>query len=362
MNLTEIGIIKSDFTEPADPFLMREHESRIIIKKEFDDGLYRLNESEFIEVIFFFDRVKEYDLKHTNYYGEYKGLFATRTPRRPSPIGLSKVKLLKIEGNILTVKGLDALDSTPVLDIKPYNSGITGEDWNVSELKDNPRKNIMPLIKNKKLEELLVLCGALHGHFCPGLATGVIGAVYAVDKIKEFTDGMEDICAVAEINSCYTDAIQMITGCTIGNNSFIYRDLGKTAFSLVKRSGGGIRLSVKPGYREIQRKIYPDFQKYFELVVINKNRDKENLAAFKKYAKEASFKMLNTDINDIFKIEDVRINLPDYAPIRDSIFCSICGESIMKNKEKVQDGKTFCRCCAGMEYYQLDGAGIILMK
>jgi tRNA (adenine37-N6)-methyltransferase len=52
-----------------------------------------------------------------------RGVFAVRSPRRPNPIGLTTVKLLHIEGNTLTVAGLDAWDGTPVLDIKPYEAG-----------------------------------------------------------------------------------------------------------------------------------------------------------------------------------------------------------------------------------------------
>jgi len=55
------------------------------------------------------------------------GAFATRTPYRPNPIGLTIVELLKVEGNVLTVRGLDAIDGTPVLDIKPFDY------WDVTE-------------------------------------------------------------------------------------------------------------------------------------------------------------------------------------------------------------------------------------
>ena len=60
------------------------------------------------------------------------GVFATRTNLRPNPMGLTLVELLKVEGNILTVRGLDAFDGTPVLDIKPFDS------W------DNAEKAIVP--------------------------------------------------------------------------------------------------------------------------------------------------------------------------------------------------------------------------
>ena len=59
------------------------------------------------------------------------GIYATRTPHRPNPIGLTRVKLLKVEGNVVTVQGLDAFDGTPVLDIKPFDSWDTTEDFKV---------------------------------------------------------------------------------------------------------------------------------------------------------------------------------------------------------------------------------------
>jgi tRNA-Thr(GGU) m(6)t(6)A37 methyltransferase TsaA len=61
------------------------------------------------------------------------GIFATRTPHRPNPIGLTRVKLLKVEGNVVTVQGLDAFNGTPVLDIKPFDSWDTTEDFKVPE-------------------------------------------------------------------------------------------------------------------------------------------------------------------------------------------------------------------------------------
>ena len=61
------------------------------------------------------------------------GIFATRAPHRPNPIGLTRVKLLKVEGNVITVQGLDAFDGTPVLDIKPFDSWDTIEDFKVPE-------------------------------------------------------------------------------------------------------------------------------------------------------------------------------------------------------------------------------------
>jgi tRNA (Thr-GGU) A37 N-methylase len=61
------------------------------------------------------------------------GVFALRTNQRPNPIGLTLVELLKVEGNVLTVRGLDAYDRTPILDIKPFDSWDTTEKPRVPE-------------------------------------------------------------------------------------------------------------------------------------------------------------------------------------------------------------------------------------
>jgi len=118
--LTQIGRVESLFNEPADPFKMRQEISRIVIEPEFAEGLYRLDESGHIQVIFGFHLSTGYTLRHLTYSGEFKGNFASRSPHRPSPLGVSTVELLGIEDNVLLVKGLDAVNGTPVYDIKPF--------------------------------------------------------------------------------------------------------------------------------------------------------------------------------------------------------------------------------------------------
>ena len=61
------------------------------------------------------------------------GVFATRTMLRPNPVGVTVVKLVKVEGNVLTIRGLDAFDGTPVLDIKPLDSWDTAKNVKVPE-------------------------------------------------------------------------------------------------------------------------------------------------------------------------------------------------------------------------------------
>ena len=103
----------------------RDTESELIINEEYREALNRLDEFSHIEVIFYLHEVdKEFRTRiHPTGNLEYPlmGAFATRTPNRPSRIALTTCKLLSVEGNILRVKGLDAYDGSPVLDIKPYS-------------------------------------------------------------------------------------------------------------------------------------------------------------------------------------------------------------------------------------------------
>lgn len=120
VEINEIGYVKSEFTAPADPMVMRKKESTIVIDPAFVEGLYRIEEKQFITVIFHFHRTEGYCLQGTRRDGEFTGVFASRSPRRPGAIGVTTVRLLGRDGNELRVRGLDALDGTPVLDLKPY--------------------------------------------------------------------------------------------------------------------------------------------------------------------------------------------------------------------------------------------------
>ena len=83
ITLTEIGKVKSNFKEKADPFETRKYESRIILKPEYTEGLYRLSESTHIQIVFGFHLSEGFSLKHSVYSGEVKGVFASRSPNRP---------------------------------------------------------------------------------------------------------------------------------------------------------------------------------------------------------------------------------------------------------------------------------------
>ncbi len=119
--LEPIGVVKSNFTDPTDWEEMRKYISEIVVKPEFKDGLYKIERNEHLQIIFQFHLSEGYKLKAPRRRGKVRGVFASRSPKRPNPIGLTTVELIEKEGRILTVKGLDALDGSPVLDIKPHS-------------------------------------------------------------------------------------------------------------------------------------------------------------------------------------------------------------------------------------------------
>ncbi len=126
-----IGVIHSSFTPetgaPRQGILMPETGAEIEIYKPYREALQSLDLFEYIIVIYHFDRVKDWKKTVSPPASTREhdfGLFGTRTPRRPNPIGLSVVKLDSIRDGVLHIKGIDAFDGSPVLDIKPYLPSI----------------------------------------------------------------------------------------------------------------------------------------------------------------------------------------------------------------------------------------------
>lgn len=97
--------------------------TKIVIDKKYKEGLDGIENYSHIIVVYWMNMEKECHLKHHPQGKKdipYIGIFACRCPQRPNPIAISTVKLLSRKGNVLQVKGLDILDGTPILDIKPY--------------------------------------------------------------------------------------------------------------------------------------------------------------------------------------------------------------------------------------------------
>ncbi|MCK5652959.1 MAG: tRNA (N6-threonylcarbamoyladenosine(37)-N6)-methyltransferase TrmO [Gemmatimonadetes bacterium] len=122
LTLQPIGRVENGFPLGTPGDTIRASESRIILDPELVPGLEALEKEPRILVVFHFHLSQGYDL-HQHPRGDTtrpkRGVFALRSPRRPNPLGVTEVELLEIRGNVLRVKGLDAVDGTPVLDLKP---------------------------------------------------------------------------------------------------------------------------------------------------------------------------------------------------------------------------------------------------
>ncbi len=126
--LRPIGYVRSPYKKKGDAprqGRLSDTVSEIVIEDRYTEGLMDIEKKVHLFVFSWFDRSDRTVLRATPpHEGVEHGVFATRSPNRPNPIALSLVDLIAREGNVLSVSGLEALDGTPVLDIKPYSPEI----------------------------------------------------------------------------------------------------------------------------------------------------------------------------------------------------------------------------------------------
>jgi tRNA-Thr(GGU) m(6)t(6)A37 methyltransferase TsaA len=123
-----IGVIHTPFKTleaiPRGPRSGRDVEGMVVLRPELADGLADLDGFSHVYLIFHLHRSKGYSLKVVPPHDkEERGLFATHSPRRPNPIGISLVRVERVEDGRLYFRGVDMLDGTPLLDIKPFVQG-----------------------------------------------------------------------------------------------------------------------------------------------------------------------------------------------------------------------------------------------
>ncbi|MBN1323986.1 MAG: TraR/DksA C4-type zinc finger protein [Methanotrichaceae archaeon] len=231
-------------------------------------------------------------------------------------------------------------------------------------LMQNPRCDFIRAIQNNDLARCLVKTAEIHGHFCPGSALGVMASVYGLNRLGMGSipsDGMEKLMAIVEINACFADGVQAVSGCTLGNNGLVYRDLGRHAVTFAIRGREvGVRVRVLPGFRAHVSRASPEFFPLVEKVIKDRSGDEEDAAALREMGKKSAFALIQLPFEDLFAIETARPDLPDYAPITESVLCPGCKESIMATKVvAVGAGRSLCFSCAGRRYRQVEGGGIV---
>ena len=191
----------------------------------------------------------------------------------------------------------------------------------------------------KKIDEVV----AFHGHWCPGLALGIRLAERALEEVGRAGD--EEIVAVAESDSCAVDAVQALTGCTVGKGNLLVRNVGKMAVSFYRRRDGkAIRLVARPRpeeagdvYRELQAKsnagsLTEEERRHFALL-----RDGRAKA------------ILDADSDVLFQMGPAECPLPPHAEMEASLICQGCGEKFMETKGRLRRGRVLCLDCFDAE-------------
>ena len=147
ITLDPIGVVRSPYTDkaqiPKGPGAQHDAEGTLDIRPDLEAGLTDIEGFSHLYVIWIFDRAEGCDLLSTPPNDDRPhGVFATRAPRRPNPLGLTVVRLLRRDGPRLHVHGLDMLDGTPIVDIKPYLTSVPAEElrrgW-LAEAEARPR-------------------------------------------------------------------------------------------------------------------------------------------------------------------------------------------------------------------------------
>ncbi|WP_297418839.1 FmdE family protein [Thermococcus sp.] len=225
--------------------------------------------------------------------------------------------------------------------------------------------NLNRLVEGRDAEGVLEYAREFHGHVCPYLALGIRASLVAMDELGvgrlDYSGSVdESILAIVENNSCFADGVQVTTGCTLGNNSLIYLDLGKTALTLVKRSTWeGVR--VYADAEKLEKYYPPGATELFNKVVRERKGTPEEKTRLWELWEEAAHRILHMP-KDEFKVEHVNVPPIEQAPIFESVRCSKCGELVMGTRAVYVEGKPLCLRCAGERYLGVIGRGIVEFK
>ncbi|MDA8089153.1 MAG: FmdE family protein [Nitrospiraceae bacterium] len=187
-------------------------------------------------------------------------------------------------------------------------------------------------------EDLLSESARIHGHLCPGQVLGVRMSMLGLGSI-----GIEDpkgkdrknIIVFVEMDRCATDAIQSVTGCSLGHRTMKFMDYGKMAATFVNlKTGKAMRIIAREDSRERAKGYFPDIR----------NKYAAQLEAYKA--------MPDEDLFDAIEV-NVRLNPEDMPgrPLR-RVKCFRCGEHVQDMREVCRDGKILCKPCAVSGYYE----------
>jgi len=181
-----------------------------------------------------------------------------------------------------------------------------------------------------------------HGHTCMGLAMGYRVAEAAMQALGIERDVDEQMIAIVENDSCAVDAIQVITGCTVGKGNLILRDYGKQVYTFaLRKKKKTVRITVKS----------PEGVNFELLMSLRKkiaagDASEEEKALLEEKSGEMLRNYLSLPLEELCEAKEAAYDIPEKARIFPSVVCSCCGEKVMEPRARVKDGKAICIPCA----------------
>lgn len=184
-------------------------------------------------------------------------------------------------------------------------------------------------------------CVEFHGHECMGLANGYQIALLAMKKLGVTRAEDEELFAIVENDACGVDAIQFLTGCTLGKGNLIYKDSGKQALTLASRKKGkAVRL-----LRKIEEQKEDARTQNLRQKVRGGTANQEEMEEWQKLQKERITVFLATPGEDLFSCKEVPVPKIERARIFRTVVCEECGEPFAEIKARLAEGKILCTDC-----------------
>jgi formylmethanofuran dehydrogenase subunit E len=178
---------------------------------------------------------------------------------------------------------------------------------------------------------------AFHGHLCPGLAVGIRAAQEALALIGANT-GERAVVAIVESDMCGVDAIQFLTGCTLGKGNLVHRDHGKVVFTFLRRGdASAIRISMRPGALDDD----PERKALFAKVKDGDATPRER-ARFWSLQERGAQRILAAPFQELYEVRDVEVEPPPHGRSMTLVMCARCGEPTLETR--TIDGE-LCRPC-----------------
>lgn len=184
-------------------------------------------------------------------------------------------------------------------------------------------------------KELIDKAVAFHGELCPGLATGIQAARLALREVGAHARDHR-VVAVAETDMCGVDAVQALTGCTLGNRNLIMLDHGKLTFQFFT-DGRAVRISGRhPWSTEYQAARMRN---------VGGTATAAEKANFQKLHVAEVERILSTPPEQLFNVAQIPADRPLTSTVDPWLVCADCGEEVMETRVRHHDGREVCIPC-----------------